>query len=114
MDQDQQDLLVEAINEVNLESIVNSNGKMSAKDVMISHRVLHICVEDDFTNKGMDLRRGTSSTWFIIMCLRKTGEDYWHFFLLVQRSTLLQWSMDYCLRRMCEFCPVAERFEFHA
>ena len=48
----QQSLLGEAINEVNLEAIVNSNGQMSAKDIMISHRVLHILVEDDFNNEG--------------------------------------------------------------
>uniref|UniRef100_A0AAV1TTW0 Crinkler effector protein N-terminal domain-containing protein n=1 Tax=Peronospora matthiolae TaxID=2874970 RepID=A0AAV1TTW0_9STRA len=52
MDQDQQDLLVEAIDEVNLEAIVNSNGKMSANDMMISHRILHFRVKDDFTNEG--------------------------------------------------------------
>uniref|UniRef100_A0AAV1TTM9 Crinkler effector protein N-terminal domain-containing protein n=1 Tax=Peronospora matthiolae TaxID=2874970 RepID=A0AAV1TTM9_9STRA len=48
----QQNLLGEAIDEVNLEAIVNSNGKMSANDVMISHRVLHFRVSDDFSNEG--------------------------------------------------------------
>uniref|UniRef100_A0AAV1TQZ5 Crinkler effector protein N-terminal domain-containing protein n=1 Tax=Peronospora matthiolae TaxID=2874970 RepID=A0AAV1TQZ5_9STRA len=42
----QQNLLGEAIDEVNLEAIVNSN------DIMIMHGVLHFRVNDDFSNEG--------------------------------------------------------------
>ena len=47
-DQDQQKSLDEAIAKVNLKALISSYGKSSGDDKLISHRVLHYRVNDDF------------------------------------------------------------------
>uniref|UniRef100_A0AAV1TLS1 Crinkler effector protein N-terminal domain-containing protein n=1 Tax=Peronospora matthiolae TaxID=2874970 RepID=A0AAV1TLS1_9STRA len=51
-DQDQQKSLDEAIGKVDLKALIKSHGKLSGDDKLISHRILHYRVNDDFTEQG--------------------------------------------------------------